>query len=123
MSNPKNGVTVEHDLRGLAIGQAHLIYRGSVPPPPGMDHFEIECEVYEADGVLSVHTVCPKCRHGSWINGKNKKIEYDKRTGKLFVERFECGWEMGGEDDHRDFGFGLCKLVLAYEGKVARDAA
>jgi hypothetical protein len=115
------GVTVEHDLKGLAIGQAHLIYRGKyVPPPPGMDHFEIEAEIYRADGVLSVHTVCPKCRHTLWINGKNKAVEYNPKTGTLHVEPFQCTWEMG--EDRREFGFGLCNLVLAYDGKIAKDA-
>ena len=113
------GVTVNHDLRGLAIGQARLIYRGKqVPPPPGTDHFEIECEVYETDGILSVHTVCPKCRHSQWIDGRNKKIEW--RGGELYVEPFTCPWEMG--EDRVEFGFGLCNMRVAYDGKVAKDA-
>lgn len=113
------GVTVEHDFRGLAIDQVHLIYRGRVAPPPGMDHYELECEVYEVDGVLSVHSVCPKCRHTQWIDGTNKKIEYDRERG-LFIEPFTCPWELG--EDRREFGFGLCQLSLVFDGKVARDA-
>ena len=115
-----NGVTVEHDLRGLAIAKVTMIYKGRYVPL-NMQHLEIECEVYEADGVLSVHSVCPKCRHSQWINGKNKTIEYDKGRG-LFVEPFACPWEMGGKDDHTEFGIGLCRLALAYDGKVAKEA-
>lgn len=114
------GVTALHNLKGLAIGQAHILYKGKVPPPPGMTHFEIECEIYEADGILSIHTVCPKCRHAQWIDGRNKKIEYDKEKGTLRVEPFQCPWEMGA--DRREFGFGLCRLKLVYEGKIAKDA-
>lgn len=121
--HPNKGVIAEHDMRGAAIGQLWLTYKSKVlSPPPGMDHHAIECEVYEVDGILSVHTACPKCRHASWIDGRNKKVEYNKQTNSLYVERFECPWEMGGDDDHHDFGFGLCKLTLAYEGKIARDA-
>lgn len=114
------GIIAEHDLKGLAIGQAHLLYKGKIPSPPGTTHFEIECEVYEANGILSVHTVCPKCRHALWIDGRNKKIEYDKKKGILRIEPFECTWEMG--EDRREFGFGLCRLKMVYEGKTARDA-
>jgi hypothetical protein len=120
MNMNSQGVTVEHDLKGLAIGQVLLDYKGQ-HCPPGMEKLTIECEVYEVDGVLSVHSVCPKCRHSQWINGKNKKIEYDKGAGTLHVERFACPWEMGGDDDHHAFGFGLCQLALAFDGKVARE--
>jgi hypothetical protein len=115
------GVAVNHDLTGIAKAQITLKYAGKVAPPPGMHHYEIECEIYEVDGLMSVHTVCPKCRHATMISGKVADISYDKNRG-LFVSKFECPWEMGGKDDHTEFGIGLCKLVLAYEGKVARDA-
>ena len=113
------GVTVEHNLKGLAIAQVTLEYRGRFVPPD-IKLVEIECEVYEVDGVLSVHTACPKCRHAQWINGMEKKVEL--QDGKLFVEAFECPWEVGGKDDHQHFGLGLCRLRLAYDGKIAKDA-
>jgi len=119
--NPNKGVTVNHDLTGIAKAQVTLIYKGKVPPVPGMDHYEIECEVYEVDGLMSVHTVCPKCRHATMISGRVVDISFDKSRG-LFVSKFKCPWELGGEDDHHEFGFGLCQLELVYEGKVARDA-
>jgi hypothetical protein len=129
------GVTINHDLTGIAIAKVTLEYRGRFVPP-NMQKVEIECEVYEAGGLLMVHTACPKCRHALRIDGRNKAIEL--RGGKraeslnqtqakligaeLYVEPFECPWEMGGKDDHQHFGFGLCRLRLAYDGKVAKDA-
>lgn len=116
---PKNGVTVNHDLKGLAIGQVYLDYKGK-HVPHDLEVLRIECEIYEVDGVLSVHTACPKCHHAQWIDGKNKKIEYNKAAGTLRVEKFSCPWEMGME--RQEFGFSLCRLSLAYEGNVVRDA-
>lgn len=113
------GVTVEHALTNLAIAKITLEYRGRFVPPT-MSKVEIECEVYKVDGVLSVHTACPKCRHSLMIDGRNKNIEL--QGDKLFIEPFECTWEMGGNDDHHAYGFGLCQLKLAYDGKVAKDA-
>ena len=121
MLNPRKGVIAEHDLRGLAIAKVQLIYQGAFRPPPGLKAFEVECEIYEVNGILSVHTVCPKCRNAQWIDGRNKKVEYDKERG-LFIEAFTCPWELGGEDDRREFGFGLCQLRLAYDGKIIKDA-
>lgn len=113
------GIVANHDLKSSAIGQVQLQYQGKATPP-SMRSVEIECEVYEADGVLSVHTVCPKCRHSSWIDGHNKKIEFDQQRRELRVESFKCNWEMS--EDRRRFGFGLCGLELVYDGKIARDA-
>lgn len=116
-STGNQGVTVNHDLRGLAIGQVHLTYKG-LYVPSGMQSLEIECEVYEVDGILSVHTVCPKCRHSQWIDGRNKDIEYDAQRKTLRVEAFRCPWEM--DDERKEFGMSLCRLVLAFTGRVAR---
>lgn len=115
------GITAEHDFRGAAIGQVYLIYQGrQVSPPPGMSHYEIEAEVYRVDGILSVHTVCPKCRHSQWIDGRNKTIEYDAKKGTLHVEPFKCPWEMS--EERKEFGFGLCNFTVAYDGKIVKDA-
>lgn len=113
------GVTALHDLQGTAIGKATLEYRGKALPPE-LSKFEIECEVYLVDGIYSVHTVCPKCRHVLWIDGRKKDVEYDKATGKLYVAPFRCTWEMG--EERRQYGFGMCRLRLAYDGKIAKDA-
>ena len=112
------GVSVTHDLRDTAIGRVTLVYRGRYAAPFAFR--TIDCEVYETDGLLSVHTLCPKCGHGLWIDGRNKQISFDTRTGKLDVEKFSCPWEM--DESRRQFGFGLCRLELVYDGNVAREA-
>lgn len=123
LNTPNRGVTIEHNLQSGAIGQVHLAYKGKqMSTPPGIAYIEIECEVYEEAGVLMVHSVCPKCRHSIKIDGQNKRIEFDRKTKDLHVEAFECPWEMGGDDDHHEFGFGLCRMKLEYAGKFARDA-
>lgn len=115
------GVAAHHDLRGLAVGSVRLRYRGQFVPS-GMSEMEIECEVYEADGIQSVHSVCPKCRRAQWIDGRNKDVSFDATAGTLRVEPFTCSWEMGGADDRHRFGFGLCRARLAYDRRTARDA-
>lgn len=121
-ATPQNskGVLVEHDFTKLALGQVHLTYKGKIAPLPGMDHFLIECEVYRVDGILSVHTVCPKCHRCGMIDGRNKNIEYDQKRRTLHIPKFKCSWEM--TEERRDFGFGMCGLELEYAGKVAKDA-
>jgi hypothetical protein len=118
---PDHGVTVNHDMKGLAVGKVLLEYRGRFVPL-GMEKIEIECEVYEVGGVFSIHTACPKCRHVQWIDGRNKRVEYDVRKSTIYVEPFKCPWEMGGADDRHKFGLGLCQLLLVYDGKSAKDA-
>lgn len=117
------GVTINHDLRGLAIGKVQMFYKGKqVMPPPGMDKFMVECEVYQVDDHLLVHTVCPKCRHAQNIDSRNKQMDFDRERMMLKIEPFTCPWEMGGEDEHRGFGVGLCQMRVAYDGRVIRDA-
>jgi hypothetical protein len=116
--NESQGIQVTHDLRKTAHAVVTMIYSGRLVPP-NLGYLEIECEVYKAGDILSVHTVCPKCRHSIWIDGRNKKVEYELGRG-LFVEPFTCTWEMS--QDRQEFGFGLCQFAMVYEGKVAREA-
>lgn len=116
---PRNGVTANHDLKGLAIGQVQLFYTGR-HVPLDMKGVEIECEIYKIGDALMVHTVCPRCRRAQSIDGRNKKVEYDQKAGTLRIEPFECTWEIG--DERQQFGVGLCRTKLAYEGKIVRDA-
>lgn len=121
--NPNNkGVTVNHDLTGAAFAKVTMIYKGRyVPTNMGLKHLEVEVEVYKAGDIFSAHICCPKCRHTSWIDGRNKRVDYDKQRG-LFIEAFTCPWEMGGENDHTEFGIGLCQLTTEYAGKMVREA-
>jgi hypothetical protein len=113
------GVTISHEP-APPFAKVVLAYRGRVAPPPGLSHFEIECEIYRSpEGIYSVHSVCPKCHHGIWIDGANKSVEFDPEKG-LFVASFGCTWEMDAE--HQAFGLSLCGLRLEYAGREARDA-
>jgi hypothetical protein len=113
----QTGVTVSHNLSRMALGEVVMIYRGQYAVPH--DELELICEVYEQDGVLGVHAICPKCHHAIWINGKNKSIEYDRSRG-LFIEPFQCTWEM--DDWRREFGASLCGMRMAFDGKLAKEA-
>ena len=97
----------------------------------------VYCEVYlHPDGSKEVHWLCPRCLCGgekrmSRIPSTRKQIDFDPTRrqdigGELNVEPFECPWELGesqaGGDRRMEFGLGLCKLVLAIDNSVARDA-
>ena len=132
------GVTIFHDVKGGAEwARCHLTYRGKYVDPSCTKH-EVECEVYKTkeDGhdVLSVHTICPKCGNALLIDGRNRKVwleggrlvpfgdGFKLEGARLFTERFTCSWELGGEADHHQFGFGLCKASFEYAGTEVRDA-
>lgn len=114
----RRGVSVGYDLSRTALGKVVLDYRGPYAQP--FTSKRIECEVYETGGVLAVHTMCPKCGKSQWISQQNKAIDYDRERGLLRIEPFRCTWEMGS--DRQEFGFGMCGLRVAYDGRVVRDA-
>jgi hypothetical protein len=118
----KRGITVSHELTKTALMTFSLEYTGrhAMPFPRKL----IEGEVYTVPGGgLMVHTICPRCNNALRITSDNKDISIDKDRGAIWVEPFECSWELGERDGERmDFGLGLCKTRLAYDGKVAKDA-
>lgn len=117
-----HGVNVTHDITKTAKAKVQLIYRGR---HRGRYLYKpIECEVYEAGGELSVHTICPRCAMGQMIYASAKSIEYDAERG-LFIEAFECPGdfaETAGADGRHNFGMGLCKARLVYDGFEVKDA-
>lgn len=72
---------------------------------------------------LMAHIICPRCRKALRISGKNKKIEFSKEEGKLFIERFTCTWETSDVNSERrmEFGMSLCNTSLVIENNRARD--
>lgn len=114
----ESGLAITHHLDQMAAGQVTLIYTGAHAMP--WPQLEVTCEVYEQDGVIMVHALCPKCHHAIRIDGSKKAIEYDKARGLLKSEPFECTWEM--DDWRREFGASLCGLRMAFDGKVLREA-
>jgi len=115
--DPDQGIAVTHHLDKMVHASVTMVYTGQHAAP--FPKMEITCEVYKAGDVLSVHTVCPKCRHAQWIDGRNKQIEYDPDKG-LFIESFGCPWEM--DETRKEFGMSLCGLRLTYAGRVVREA-
>ena len=83
----------------------------------------LECDVYKAENELTVHLICPKCRHNLQISSKRKAIELDS-DGKLSIEPFQCTWELNDEllGEKRDFGFSLCRWTAAIDKGVIRHA-
>lgn len=97
----------------------------------------VYCEVYlHPDGSKEVHWMCPRCHgqgkgHMSRISTPSKQIEFDPRRrvevgGELNVEPFQCPWDLGdtqaGGYRKAEFGIGFCKLTLAIDNSVAKDA-
>ena len=132
------GVIIHHDIKGGAeFARCHLVYKGKYVRPD-CSQFELECEVYKVKenghDVLSVHSICPKCGNAILIDSRNRKVwleggrlvpfanDWKLEGAKLFTERFECPWEMGGESDRHEFGIGLCRAAFEYTGTEVRDA-
>lgn len=107
----------ELDLTKNAIGHPLIRWRDLV----------MEADVYHPmEGVLEVHIHCPKCStpddpHVLRITSERKSIEYDKKRNLLYVEPFECCWELPAER-RQEFGLGLCKWRVAIDGDRAVDA-
>lgn len=117
---PNSGVATDFNLKQNAIGQVKLKYEGRhMPPNQDIKFMMVECEIYEENGTLWVHSCCPKCGNSFKVNANTKSIDYDKDRG-LFIEPFECPWEMSGE--RQDFGLSLCRLNVAYDGFTIKDA-
>jgi predicted RNA-binding Zn-ribbon protein involved in translation (DUF1610 family) len=118
--DPDHGFSNTHDLRGAAHARVELEYTGRFAHPYA--RLVIDCEVYKApDGMLSVHSICPKCGKAIMIRGDQKRIELDEERGLLFVSEFGCPWELEG-DRRMQFGIGMCKFRCEYAGKVVREA-
>lgn len=105
--------------------------------------FDLTVDVYMLPGQpIELHIICPRCRNKSRITGERKKIEfspndtrpytfvdgskYPTNGGRLDVETFECGWELDNKKKHvvglREGGMNLCRMVLAIDHNVAKDA-
>lgn len=114
-----------------------VAYRGRI------GQFDLTIDVYRVPGApLELHIICPKCRNKSRISGEKKKIAFDERItrpyefvdgsrfptngGRLDVEPFECAWELDNKAQHvqglRAGGINLCRMRLAIDGSIAKDA-
>ena len=99
------------------IATCVLTYRGRHCLEPER---RIECEVYQLPTGIAVHTLCPRCLSAQWIDSERKGIRFEAESGALWVEAFECTWEL--QNERRQFGFGLCRCRVEYAGHEIRDA-
>lgn len=114
-----SGFATTINLQSGAVGQMVLVYTGKYAHPHA--EREVRCEIYEAAGVLSVHSCCVRCGDVHMIDGAKKRIEYDRAKNLLFIERFGCNGELE-KGARRAFGINRCNAWFAYDGRVVKDA-
>lgn len=110
--------------------------------------FDLTVDVYQLPGEpIEIVLICPKCQGGgrgagSRITTERKRIEFDRDHGRpytfvdgsriaynggaLSVEPFECSFELNSTERHvvgqRAGGANLCRMRLAIENSIAKDA-
>lgn len=104
--------------------------------------FLLTFDVYVLPGEpIELHYICPRCRNKGRITAARKHIAFEpgesrpitlpdgKKTvtgGSLSIEPFECSWELPDAGEHkqgiRAGGITLCRLKLAVDNNVAKDA-
>lgn len=114
-----HGHRTEFDMTGGAFAKVKLTYAGRHARP--FAELVIECEVYKApDGMLSVHSICPRCGNGCMIRGDQKAISLE--GDRLFIEPFRCKFMLQESLREDTQGTGQCGIRVAYDGKVVKDA-
>ena len=111
--DPDHGLSSDMNLTNSAFAKPQIRYKGKA------GDFVLSCELYKIGDELSLHLICPRCRHALMIKSSSKQMEYDKERG-LSVEPFQCTWELP-EDQRVQFGIGLCKWTAVIENDRARD--
>jgi hypothetical protein len=115
---PERGFESRMKIGGAGrVGIAKVRYRDRIT----------EADVYKVDGEpYRVVLYCPRCEKVLTIPGDRKQIDWtppapghEAEGGVLSVERFRCTWELG---DQQTLGAELCRLTLAIDRNVARDA-
>jgi hypothetical protein len=96
----KRGQTQTWDLKKGVVAEPKIRYKDMI----------IECELYELEGNLSLHMICPKCHNMLWVREPNKKVAYDPSTGLIDVEASKCTWEVDPNSPMRLFGVSLCNF-------------
>ncbi len=118
-------------------GDAHTGYATQL----NLDHSKREVLVRYKDFLLTVDVYrlpetpmkailyCPRCRNVLTITADKKQMSYEptrnvEAGGELSVEAFQCTWELDQREEGRrmEFGLSLCKLRLAIDKNIAKDA-
>lgn len=110
------GVSADVKLTKTALDRPQIRYDGKY------GNFVIGTELYEMNGELALHIICPKCRKALWIKSSKKQMDWNPEDG-ISVEPFECTWETDESDQRRmEFGLGLCRWRAAIDNNRAKDA-
>lgn len=110
-----SGVSSSLNFTKTALGHPKVRYKDRI----------MEMDVYRSgEGGYLIHSYCPSCQNAVSIKSENKKIDYDPITNNLNIEAFECPWEKSDEllGSSRKFGFSLCRLKIAIDNNIAKDA-
>jgi hypothetical protein len=110
-----SGVQSTMNFTRTALGHPKIRYKDVI----------MEADVYKAGDLLTVFCYCPRCRHNLSIRSDNKQIAYDPETNVLSIEPFQCPWEITEDllpGQIRKFGFSLCRLRIAIDNNLAKDA-
>ena len=108
-----HGIASDVSLSNSAWAKPQIRYSGRY------GEFVLGCELYNLNGEMALHLICPKCRHSLWIKSSKKQMDFDKNKG-LSVEPFMCTWEL--EERRIEFGIGLCNWKAVINENRARDA-
>jgi hypothetical protein len=111
VGNPytKQGQTQSWELDKNVIARPQIRYKQQI----------IFCELYEMDGNLSLHIMCPQCLNMLWVREPNKKVDWS--NGVISTEPFSCTWELNPNDPMRMFGVSLCRWSVGVQNGVALD--
>jgi len=80
----------------------------------------LESELYKAGDELTLHMMCPKCRHALKISSKNKQMDWDGKY--ISVERSGCTWELDTDIPTGVFTISnLCNWKFYIDRGMAKD--
>jgi hypothetical protein len=132
------GFATTYNMSKSAFAHPYVFYKDLV----------LRFDAYRSEGEpLRIHLMCPRCGNYSWLRSDQKQIDHDMSRpppetlmqrlapaerrqafigGELSVEKFTCSWELRSAGKHVPGlvggGLSLCKLTLAIDHNVAKDA-
>lgn len=110
-----HGIASDTKLMNSAYAKPQIRYSGRY------GEFVLECELYNLNGELALHLICPRCRNALWIKNTRKQMDFDRNSG-FSCEPFECTWELDTDGRRMEFGLGLCNWKAVIDCNRARDA-
>jgi len=103
----QRGTEVGMDLTSQAMAKVQVRYQNRSGDDAIMD-----CEIYEVEGALSMHMLCPKCERGLRVTSVKKRIELSGQ--RISIGRDEPGQRIG-------CSWGDCDWRVVIKDNIARD--